>query len=184
VVTPPDMSTPVTRAELRDELRNHPTNDELREIFAKHPTAEQLREELDRFVTSDEQREQLARQREEMAQHIAALASRHDDDIARTRREAENRTELWGGGLLDRIDRVSTELRTQIAALRTEFRADLERVRREIIAELRLEFAHHVKSFEEFTRSMIIAINEPYRDLPARVTRLENKVFAPKRKRR
>ena len=170
------MSTPVTRAELRDELRNHPTNDELREIFAKHPTAEQLREELDRFVTSDEQREQLARQREEMAQHIAMLAARHDDDIASARREAENRTELWGGGLLDRISTEIRSVRTEMDELGADFRTQLD--------EIRTELARHVKSFEEFTRSMIVANNEPYRDLPARVTRLENKVFAPKRKRR
>jgi hypothetical protein len=167
------MSTPVTRAELREELRNHPTNEELREILAKHPTPKQLRAELDRFVTTAEQREQLARQREEMAQHIAALAARHDEDIARTRREQENRTDLWGGGLVDRIDRSKAELK-----------AELDRFGRELRAELHLELAHHVTSFEEFTRSTIVALDDKYRDLPPRVTRLENKVFAPKRKRR
>jgi hypothetical protein len=123
------MSTPVTRAELREELARYPTKAELHEA------------------------------------------------LARSDATFDTKLDLWGGALLARMAELETRLRV-------ERRADLDRFGRELRAEIHLEFATQLRSFEEFTRSMIVAINEPYRDLPPRVTRLENKVFAPKRKRR
>ena len=108
-----DMSTPVTRGELREEL-------------------EQLRQELEPLATKRE---------------LEPLATKRD-------------LELWGGALqarlIERID--GTEQR------------------------LSAELARHVKAILEAMSTQISAVDEKYADLPARVSRLETKVFVPERR--
>lgn len=105
----PDMSTPVTRGELREELA-------------------QLEQRLDqKFVTKDDLRNELAK-----------YATKQDLDT-------------WGGALLERMT---------------------------------VEIGRAVRAAMESVRISVTAVDDQYRDLPARVARLEAKVFAPKRRRR
>ena len=119
-----DDSSPVTRAQLREELSRYPTREELREELRRYPTREELREELARFVTKDEfglfvqtvgaQHDKLWKAvewnagetkalRAEIEQLVHLSAQRHEEllrEIGRTARAAaeEHRREL---GVLD-----------------------------------------------------------------------------------
>ena len=75
---------------------------------------------------------------------------------ARLDRKFEARLELWGGALLARI--TASEQR--------------------LLAEL----ARHTQAVHEAMAAQISVIDEKYNDLPPRVSRLEAKVFARKRR--
>jgi hypothetical protein len=114
-----DMSTPVTRGELRAELQ-------------------------------------------QLEQKLAHLATK-------------NELEIWGGGLLARIESTETRLIERIERLEE----------RSILLEDRLlaELARHTKAIcEEMSRRMS-AIDEKYADLPSRVSSLETKAFTRGRRR-
>jgi hypothetical protein len=66
--------------------------------------------------------------------------------------------EAWGGALLARMDAMRTELVTEIA--------------------------RQSRAAMEWRRDQFRAVDDKYADLPGRVTRLERKVFPPKRARR
>ena len=83
-----------------------------------------------------------------------------------TKGELNAALEIWGGALLARIDDVRREIIGEVGRM------------------LRDELAQAVLSFGEWTASNIRALDDKYRDLPARVTRLEAKVFPPRRARR
>ena len=115
-------------------------------------TRAELREELASYPTKADLREELER-----------FATKKD-------------LELWGGALLDRIERGDAALRAEMGNLRTELRDEM--------AEQRTEMKRLLQAgIEQFQRSLRV-FDDPYRDLPERVTRLEAKVFPPKRTRR
>jgi len=109
-----DNGTPVTRAQLREELARYPTRDDLREELARYPTREELKEtltqELARFATKDDLGQlvqTVAKQHEAILakfdQFNELFAQRHEHllrEIGRTARAAaeEHRREL---GVLD-----------------------------------------------------------------------------------
>ena len=114
-----DMSSPVTRGELREELSK---------LEQKFEQKFVTREELYRdFPTKDDLRNELAK-----------YATKQDLDT-------------WGGALLERMT---------------------------------VEIGRAVRAAMESVRISVNAVDDQYRDLPARVARLEAKVFAPKRRRR
>lgn len=112
VPDPPDMSHPVTRAELREELASYPTREELRET---------LRTELASYPTRAELRETLRTE-------LAAYATKAD-------------LEVWAGAIIARTDehlerrlderlsvferRVGAEIAHQIRAAYELFRTDI-----------------------------------------------------------
>lgn len=105
-----------------------------------------------------------------------------------TRRELHETLDLWGGAfeqrMLERMDE-----RFQVFEHR--FRALEERVDRRIVAlfehfEARFmtDMRAQVRGALEDVTGRISAVDDKYGQLPARVTRLEAKVFPPKKPRR
>ena len=94
-----------------------------------------------------------------------------DMDAPVTRREMHEALETWAGAI---IARVTTEVITQTKAL-------LNDVETRLMSELR----QVVRGSEDELATRLVAIDQQYTDMPARVTKLEAKVFAPaKRKAR
>jgi hypothetical protein len=79
------------------------------------------------------------------------------------------------GALLSRMDammRETAEMRAETAEMRAE------------MAEMRADAARQAKAAMEWALEQFRAVDDKYADLPRRVTRLEGKVFPPKRARR
>ncbi len=121
-------------------------------------------------------------------------------------------TPVTRGELREELATFRTEIRTELSELRTELRTELQEFRHEIKAEMKAELKEELKRFmsrdelahmletwagamtAEFRRSFKAAeesfrrdfgiLDEKYRDLPPRVTRLENKVSPPRSRRR
>lgn len=105
-----DMSTPVTRGELREELAVF--GQELRQEFRRDfVTKAEFQEEVARLATKEELRQEVAKlaTKEELRQEVAKLATREE-------------LEHWGGALhallvrMDqRIDQLRLDVQTDIA---------------------------------------------------------------------
>lgn len=91
-----------------------------------------------------------------------------DDDMDKpvTKRELHEALEIWGGALEARLD---AKIDSKLDAMG---------------ARLSAELAQHTNRILDTMYEVTGAIDEKYSDLPARVTRLEAKVFPPKRQRR
>ena len=121
-----DPNTPVTRAELREELRQE---------LAKHPTRVELEKVLETLATKA--------------------------DLERFATKAD-------------LERFATKL-------------DLERFEarfREFEARLFAELARHSLASRESMSTEVAVVDDKYKDLPERVTRLEAAVFKPRRRAR
>ena len=99
--------------------------------------------------------------REELAQLESRLEAKLESKLeakleAKLESKLDQKLEMWGGALLARI-------------------ADSER---RLLAEL----ARHCNSIQESLSKQLSVIDEKYADLPARVTRLEAKAFARRRR--
>ena len=80
------------------------------------------------------------------------------EELAKFEQKFDRKLEIWGGALADRISKL-------------EQRVD----------GLYVELARHTQAILEVLQGRVSAFDEKYTDLPGRVTRLERKVFAPKR---
>lgn len=89
-----------------------------------------------------------------------------------TRRELHEALDLWAGAIL-------SQMSAQFAQADARFAAMEQRISQRLSEEM----SRHIRASEENTRTLIAALDDKYRDLPPRVTRLETKVFAPKRRR-
>jgi hypothetical protein len=78
------------------------------------------------------------------------------EELARFEQKLDQKLEIWGGALLARI-------------------ADSER---RMLAEL----SRHCNAMQEALSKQLSIIDEKYSDLPARVRRLEARVFTPRRR--
>jgi ubiquinone biosynthesis protein UbiJ len=94
--------------------------------------------------------------REEFARFEIKVDQKLDQLERRLDLKFDQKLEIWGGALVARI-------------------ADSER---RMIAEL----ARHCNAMQEALSKQISVIDEKYSDLPARMRRLEAKVFAPRRR--
>jgi hypothetical protein len=95
--------------------------------------------------------------REELAQLEIRLEAKLESKLdQKLESKLDQKLEMWGGALLARI-------------------ADSER---RLLAEL----ARHCNSIQESLSKQLSVIDEKYADLPARVTRLEAKAFARRRR--
>ena len=143
-----DMSTPVTRGELRAEFEQF-------EQKLEQKLEQKFAEKLASLVT-----------KAELEERLAPLATKIE-------------LEHWGGALLARI--TAGEQRT----IRLEHRIDelehrmIERIEG---SEQRLltELARHARAIQEAVSTQISVIDEKYANLPARVKRLETRVFRTK----
>jgi hypothetical protein len=125
----PNMSAPVTRAELREELAD----------FARKSDLADLKSDLADFARKSD---------------LADFARKSDlADFARKSDLADLKSDL------------------------TDFarKSDLAALRQELVD----DFAHIARSLMEHLSSLIAPVDEKYKDLPPRVTRLEEAVFSP-----
>jgi hypothetical protein len=169
MVSTMDMSAPVTRGELREELdrafevRLAPfaTKVELAQLATKAEleslvTKEYLEERLEPLVTKEyleERLEPLVTKEyleEHLEERLEPLATKKD-------------LETWGGALLE-------ELKKRIAE-------GLKGGLTEIKEALSTELGKHVKSMEETFAKQVSAFDDKYKELPWRVNRLEGAVF-------
>ena len=127
-----DMSTPVTRGELREELA-----------------------QLDnKFTQLDNKFTQLDNKFAQLDNKFAQLDNKFT--------QLDNKLEIWGGALVARIQ--SNEQRIDCVA------QQIQSSEQRILAEL----ARHAKAIQESVSTQITAVDEKYKDLPARVSRLES----------
>ena len=98
------------------------------------------------------------------------MAKRSDmtngDDQPATRGVLREQLALVVDLLVDRMDRLRVELRTELTASEQRLAAQLK---------------SWFLAAEERSAANMAVIDEKYKDLPPRVTRLEAKVFAPRR---
>ena len=97
-----------------------------------------------------------------------------DMDAPVTRRELHEALDNWNGAMI-------RQLTAALSAMEARLTTKAEQMEQRLLAEL----ARHTSAANEEMRGNVAVVDEQYKDLPARVTRLEAKVFAPpKRKRR
>ena len=108
--------------------------------------------------------------RSELREELAKFATKIElhEELEKQDQRFDRKLDLWGGAL-----------RAEIKQQGGELRAEMKTMRSEIIQEMSWLLQGAVEQFQHSR-----TVTEPYRDLPARVTRLEAKVFPPKRSRR
>ena len=154
-----DMSAPVTRGELREELDR--AFEERLAPFATKADLEPFatKADLEPLVTKDYLEERLKN-----------TASKED-------------LNTWGGALFEKlkdgIAALGKELRNGLKedfkGMKDELKAELKE---ELTAALSAEFAQHVRSMEDTFRKQVSTFDDKYKDLPGRVHRLEGAVFS------
>ena len=89
---------------------------------------------------------------------------------------------IWAGAI---VAQVVTQLRGEIAAMADNIEDRLRATLADDIAKrLSNELRRHTNASKEELRTQLTAVDDQYKDLPPRVRKLEEVVFAPKRKRR
>lgn len=110
-----------------------------------------------------------------------------DMDAPVTRRDLHEALEIWAGAIISRIEAVldeKLEKKLEEKLQRYATKEDLKQfaTKEDLLAleqRLMTELRQHTKASEIELASRLVAIDEQYKDLPARVTRLEEAVFAP-----
>jgi hypothetical protein len=176
-----DMTTPVTRGELRAELERF--EDKLDKKFeprfaqmatkadlAQLATQMATKADLAQMATQMATKAELAQMATQMATkaELAQMAAKAElaetaikTALAQTATKIE--LELWGGALLERIKSGEQRLEQRIDRLSEEL-------------------ARHANAICETLTAQIAASAEAYADLPGRVKRLEAAVFTPRRR--
>ena len=152
MTVPSDMSAPVTRGELRDELQ------QLEGRF--DGKLERLEGRFDQKLEKLEAR---------LDQKLEKLEARVDHKLDKLEERFDQKLEIWGGALLARIE---TSEQRMVATMQ----ASLDAQERRLLAEL----ARHAGAIQESVSMQIRVIDEKYADLPARMSRVEAAVFGPK----
>jgi chromosome segregation ATPase len=150
-----NMSTPVTRDELRDELA---------QIKQQFEQVDQRFEQVDqRFEQVDRRFEQVDRRFEQVDQRFEQVDQRFEqisDQLTKMATKVE--LEHWVGALMDRLDRLTTDFARQFEQSEKRLMTDL---------------ARHAQANHEASLKFLAAIDDKYTDLPKRVSRLEGAVF-------
>jgi hypothetical protein len=108
------------------------------------------------------------------------MSESRDMDAPVTRRELHETLELWGGALEARLEGRIVALEERFFGLEGRVVALFESFEARFMTQLRAQ----VQGALEDVRGQISAIDDKYKDLPARVGRLEAKVFPPRKSRR
>ena len=101
-----------------------------------------------------------------------------------TKAELDHKLDLLIGAIGARFDALAAQLTNQftnllsLAVARLNARLDKQA---QLLADLPLELARHVCAVQENLSSQVVVLDDKYKGLPPRVTRLERKVF-PKRR--
>lgn len=105
-----------------------------------------------------------------------------DDEMDKpvTKREMHEALGIWGGALNARTDALEAKLDATAARLDSKIDSKIDAMGARLSAEL----AQHTNRILDAVYEITGAVDEKYSDLPPRVTRLEAKVFPPKRQRR
>jgi len=90
----------------------------------------------------------------------------------------EQKLEMWGGALLERIKAGEQRLLERIKAGEQRLLERIDSSERRLLSEL----ARHTRASYEEMSTQISVIDEKYADLPPRMSRLEIKVFPPRRR--
>lgn len=109
------------------------------------------------------------------------MSNERDMEAPVTRRELYEALDIWLGAIMSRMD---VSLDARFAAFDAKLDVKLDTKLGEQVAIIQADLARHVKVMEENGRRGLAVVDEQYKDLPPRVTRLEAKVFAPKRRRK
>ena len=147
-----DMSTPVTRGELRAEFEQFEQKFEQK---LEQKLNQKFAEKLAPLVT-----------KAELEERLAPLATKIE-------------LEHWGGALLARItagEQRTIRLEHRIDELGHQMIKHIEGSEQRLLTEL----ARHAQAIQEAMSTHISVIDEKYADLPARVKRLETRVFRTK----
>jgi len=127
-------------------------------------------------VTRGEMQAEFAQFEIRLEQRLAQLATKAELAQLATKAELAQlatkvELEIWGGALLARIASGEQRLLDRMIE-----RIDASEQR------LLMELARHTRAIQETLSGQISIVDEKYADLPARVSRLETKVFAPKQR--
>jgi hypothetical protein len=104
------------------------------------------------------------------------MSESSDMDAPVTRRELHEALELWGGAITAQLTAI---IREMLEASEQRTKATIAATEQSLLAELK----HQTRGNTEDWSAKLTTVDDQYKDLPARVTRLEAKVFAPKRRR-
>jgi hypothetical protein len=173
-----DMSTPMTRGELRQVLKQEfkrfatrqefkqlqlgikqmqaamATKQELKQLATKQELKQlATKQELKQLATKQELHEAVAKlaTKQELHEAVAKLATKQELHEAVAKLATKQELHTWGGALLSRIEQSERVLLAQLSS--------------------------QIKALEESLTPKIAIIDEKYNDLPGRVTRLETAVF-------
>ena len=105
------------------------------------------------------------------------MSESRDMDAPVTRRELHEALDLWSGAINARTAAEIAESEKRVlGAVQIMFEASEQRLLRELRSQ--------TQGSEDELASRLVAVDQQYKDLPARVTRLEAKVFAPPTRKR
>ncbi|HEU4726578.1 MAG TPA: hypothetical protein VFT22_01765 [Kofleriaceae bacterium] len=168
-----DMSSPVTREELVEEIAPLATRAEI----APLATRVELEEAVAKLATKPELEEAVAKlaTKAELEEAVAKLATKAELEEAVAKLATKVELEIWGGALLARIESSERRLSDRIVVQMTEQTKRLEQ-------RLHTELAQHANALYESLSALVTVIDDKYADVPARVTRLEARVFARRRR--
>jgi hypothetical protein len=120
---------------------------------------------------------------EELREELASYATKADLSSYPTKADLASSLEIWAGALVARMDDRFERMTAWIAG---EFARRDERMHEAFAhyeRRMHEEIARHTQATLEAMRTQISVVDDKYRDLPARVTALENARPAPRRKR-
>jgi len=145
-----DMAAPVKRGELREELAR------IQERFAASVDQWLAEKQAQRDWKLDQRfAEQESKLDQRFAEQESKLDQRFAEFEARFEAKFDRKLDLWGGALVDRLQRFEQTMHA--------------------------DFARWAKAIHEALMQTVGVVDDKYKDLPGRVTKLERKVLAPKR---
>lgn len=123
--------------------------------------------------------------RAEVDAKIAAITER----VARGELRHREELEIWGGAVAERIAALEhrqekVEQRLASVEERMATKQDLAALEQRVVERLLAELARHTKTIQESVTTQIAAFDDKYKDLPDRVTRIEQVLAAKPRRRR
>lgn len=121
------------------------------------------------------------------------MANQPDMSAPITRGELHEALETWAGAIIAKLTAdltakftvaITEAIEANNVKLTAKFTEAIAASEQRMIHRMDVEIARHTKTSADDVVSRIAALFDPFRDLPARVSRLEAVVFAPKPKRK
>ena len=108
-------------------------------------------------------------------------------ELGELEQKLDRKLELWGGALLDRMDKQFAAFDKRMEErqkLRDERFAAFQERMQQFEKTMRADFARWAKAIHESLMKAVGVVDDQYKDLPPRVSKLERKVFPPRTRRR